>query len=198
MQGWVLCGCSRPRDWTVAFGGMMPLISVPYTLNFPSTEYPPHSHDYHTTHSAQQDGNSEHNVGLGFSRRITQGRHHDARRILRSQCCWFPLVSSTMEHQEPRFELLLPGLLYDPRLCHAYLSLARRGLEALLSNRRGNQVITPFLVLRVANRTGLTSDVIAGDLSTICFKSQDEGNGTFESHKCCSGRARLRSWRLGY
>ena len=52
------------------------------------------------------------------------------------------------------------------------------------SNRRGGQIIAPFLiVLRVANRTSLTSEaIVSGNFVSIRFKSQGDpsvaGDGT--------------------
>ena len=50
----------------------------------------------------------------------------------------------------------------------------RHNLEVSLSNHNGKQVIAPFLiVLRVANRTALTSEtVLSGNVGTIHFRSE--------------------------
>ena len=55
----------------------------------------------------------------------------------------------------------------------------RRHLGSELTNRGGKQVIAPFLIiLRVANRTALTSNTIAsGNIGSIQFNSHGESTG---------------------
>ena len=92
-----------------------------------------------------------------------------------------PSVSCcSLEHGLPTIHLNISSgqSLLKLRFVHFHIFLAYRNPGDSPSDHGDKQVIAPFLiVLRVANRTAVTSDVVYGDIGSICIIQEESVEG---------------------
>lgn len=147
-------------------------------FDFRCTQRPHYVHDRCTTRFILQ-GDPKRPERSIQSTRIVQSRHRCPWRVFCPLRRYFFIVHWDVGCQQSRRVFLLPDPWPDPGSWPLCAPQACCNPEELLSNRPDCQVIAPFLIiLRVAKRRALKSDIISGDISSVRIAQEESSDGS--------------------